>query len=276
MESNSIFSGLACLIIPALCCFVPLAGLLILGALNKDRLTQLLGDLLLPASLTSKAVDYTPAEVGLLASLRSPDPVARWQATEFKYPTLSLDERVQKLIHEQAFNTAFIGFATGFLGPVSSFVTMPVDLITTGRIQAEMVGAIAHACGKLDPDEDPLDVRRRTFMLMVGGEQLVTQLGQYLGRYVVWIVGRSLGRSLLKSVPVLGAIMGGVFEYLITRGIGEFAVKRYTGQFSPQLRTILNKTQDAAATLVSQGALKKPPLDMPNVTQPDDEPGGGI
>ena len=153
---------------------------------------------------------------------------------------------IGELIEDQARWNA----GTGFLSGVGGFALLPLQLpaavTATWVIQTRMVGAIAHLHGY---DLEHQAVRTQILLTLLGEEagQLLKQLGVKAGQRLaqaqlhrlpaatLLAINRAVGfqlvsrfgeRGLLRlesSIPVLGGVIGGGIDYLLTRRLGAFA-----------------------------------------------------
>jgi hypothetical protein len=141
VNNISIPSGLFCLVLPLLFCLAPLIVIGLFVAVSR-----------------SKAPQPIPGRVGVAYQgkrnivnriiLPNPATVQReFEQLRVRYPATEANLLVKKVIAKAAFNAGFIGFVTGAPGLPAMPVTVPIDFLATGRIQAAMIQTIAYAHG---------------------------------------------------------------------------------------------------------------------------------
>ena len=170
---------------------------------------------------------------------------------EGKHDTIYED--VEDLIDWQVGKAASAGFLTGFLGPLSAILGIPVNLTVVAFIQLRMVAAIAHMAGY-----DVKDDRVKTLCLVclcgkaisdvlkgVGvlyGQKLLVAAGRRFSGNAVeracavvaskLLVGAGVkvGSQATKFVPFLGGVVNGAIDGALTRAIGEAARETFVGE----------------------------------------------
>jgi len=156
--------------------------------------------------------------------------------------------RVDSLINWETAKNFTSGFITGLGGLLTLPVAVPAALGASWVIQARMAGAIAQICGR-DLTED----RVRTLVLLSlagdSGKEVLKRAGitvtskltqkaiqRIPGRILIEINKRVGFRlltkagekgivNLMKVVPVVGGVVGGVFDAVTCRTVG-YAAKR--------------------------------------------------
>jgi hypothetical protein len=155
---------------------------------------------------------------------------------------------VDELIEDQARWNAGTGFLTGLGG----FSLLPVQLTAaataTWVIQTRLVGAIAHLNG-FDLEHEA--VRTQILLTLVGEEagEVLKQVGvkasqqfaqaqlRRLPSALLTAINRAVGFQLVtkfgergvvnlhRVIPVVGGLVGGGIDYVMTRRLGEFAAQ---------------------------------------------------
>lgn len=166
---------------------------------------------------------------GLLMRTVAPRPEELVVWAHRKWPNATRDQLAGKLISSTAGKCGFIGFVTGAPGLFALPVTLPVDIVATGRLQAVMVQALAYL---YEIDDDPDDAQRRGLMIMVGGGSLARSITQ--------LSIKIIGPSMMKAVPVLGALAGYAANYALAQVAGRAAMTNF--------RRSLTDTASRAAT----------------------------
>lgn len=156
----------------------------------------------------------------------------------------TLDSQVKSLIRWQNTKAASIGFVTGLGGAAALPIMIPSNIASVLFIQVRMICAIA-IMGGHDLKEDK--VKAMVFMCMCGsstmdmmkalsitvGKQAFLKMNQEMIKKVNTAVGiRLLARtgesgavSFTKAVPLLGGVIGGAFDGVMTNIIGNVAKK---------------------------------------------------
>lgn len=160
-------------------------------------------------------------------------------ANSFLSQSGTLHEQVNSLIKWQ---TAKSG-TSGFLGGVGGLVTMsfliPANMASVLYIQIRMVAAIAYM-GGYDLNNDK--VKSMIFFCLAGNGvkelaketsiRVSTGLAQKAGQKMITKVG---GKSLSKAIPLMGGIVGGAFDALSTKMLGNVARKIFIDKPNPDL-----------------------------------------
>lgn len=158
---------------------------------------------------------------GLIMRTIAPRPEELVVWAQRKWPNLSREELARKMVSTTAGKCGFIGFVTGAPGLFALPVTLPIDIVATGRLQASMIQALAYI---YETDDDPDAIQRRGLMVMVGGGSLA--------RSITRLSIKLIGPSLLKAVPVLGAIAGYAANYALAHVAGRVAIAHFSGTTS--------------------------------------------
>jgi len=160
---------------------------------------------------------------------------------------------VKKIISRRSLKAGGIGAICGLGGFLTMPVTMPSDMYLTFQIQARMVLAIAYIYGWNVHDSDiATDI-----LLVMGGNAGISALknvGIKVGQeYAKKAVSKHITRELMKKstrivrrkiitkagekslvsftklMPIVGAPIGGAFDYFGTLSLGKTALKFYGG-----------------------------------------------
>lgn len=164
----------------------------------------------------------------------TPDPAAlqaRLAALRRRYPRLSDDALVQRLIADRAAAAGLVGALTGVGGVITLPVAIPVDFALTAKIQASLIHFVAQIYA---PDQPPPIGRAQTYAILAGNRftlqaaDVSTRAVQAaITRLMRRLLAETVAESLLKAVPLVGAIVGFVFNYATTRAVGELAFRKY-------------------------------------------------
>ena len=159
----------------------------------------------------------------------------------------------KKVISRRSLKSGGIGALCGLGGFITMPITMPSDMYLTFRIQARMVLAIAYIYEWNVHDEDTAT----DILLVMGGNAGVNALKnvgikmgqeytkkavqQHITREVMKKINKVISRKIItkagekslvsfaKLVPVIGAPIGGAFDFFGTQAVGRTALKFYKG-----------------------------------------------
>jgi uncharacterized protein (DUF697 family) len=158
------------------------------------------------------------------------------------------DSAVDDLINWQCAKTSVTGFVSGLPGFVAMPITIPADMVTLWYVQLRMVAAIGRIYGN-DPKEDR--VRTLAYASLLGGsiQEALGKFGAEVGTKASTAALRSMSTAtlleinkavgfrlatkfgqkgavnLVKLVPLVGGIVGGMINFAGTRIIGKTAKK---------------------------------------------------
>lgn len=165
-----------------------------------------------------------------------------------KYP--DTDTAIKHYVHWQERKSGTTGVITGFGGFATMAATLPADLASVTYIQLKMVAVIATIRG-YDPHDD--EVRSLAFISFLGmsvvdfvkksGIKATESLGVKVIKKVPQVVLNKINATvgsrfvtkfgekgvvnLGKGIPVLGAAVGGGFDYASTARIAHKAKKNF-------------------------------------------------
>lgn len=164
-----------------------------------------------------------------------------------KHEGSTLDQ-VHSLIRWQCTRTATSGFVTGLGGLIALPVTVPAHITTVLFLQIRMITAIA-IMGGHDVNDDR--VKTLVYACLAGnaakevlrkagiqiGERLTISAINSITRKSLVTINRAVGFRLLtkfgekgainlgKAVPVVGGLVGAIFEAVFTKMVGKVAKK---------------------------------------------------
>ncbi len=157
-----------------------------------------------------------------------------------------LSQAIEALIEDQARWNASTGFVTGVGGFAFLPFQLPAAITATWVIQTRMVAAIAALYG-FDLEHEA--VRTQILLTLIGEEagELLKQVGVKLSQQIAQAqlrrlpasalvaINRAVGFRLVtkfgqrgvvnlhKAIPVLGGVVGGGIDYLMTKQLGGYA-----------------------------------------------------
>ncbi|MDA3939149.1 MAG: EcsC family protein [Spirochaetia bacterium] len=159
----------------------------------------------------------------------------------------------KKIISRRSWKAGGVGAVSGLGGLITLPVTMPSDMYLTFRIQARMVLAIAYIYGwNIHDEEISTDI-----LLVMGGNaginavknlgiktgqeiakksvqkhitrEVMKKINKVVSRKIITKAGEKSILSFSKLVPVIGAPIGGSFDFFGTKAVGHTALKFYKG-----------------------------------------------
>lgn len=158
----------------------------------------------------------------------------------------SLRDKVNSLIRWQNTKAGTSGFVTGLGGLLTLPVTLPTNITTVLYVQIRMIAAIAKM-GGYDLKDDRVKSLVYTCLVASSASDVVKQTGIAIGQKlalnalknmsadVLVKINQKVGFKLLtkfgekgainlgKSIPILGGIVGGLFDSISTNTIGNVA-----------------------------------------------------
>ena len=143
----------------------------------------------------------------------------KMQAIKAKKPDIDDDKLIAKIVNQQAFKCGVVGAITGFGGFVTLPITLPVDLLLTARYQATMVSFIAQVHGF----EESVENKAATYAVITGSTELSKATSVLVRKYAP----RVLSKSFSKLIPVLGAVIAFVVNYVMARSMAKAATVWY-------------------------------------------------
>ncbi len=163
----------------------------------------------------------------------------------------SVEAAIDDLIMWQTGYAATAGFVTNLGGLITLPVAVPVNLASVLLIQLRMIAAIAHLRGYNIKDPQvrtlaflsltgsaaatilqdfgvKLGTKLTTSLIMQISGKTLTRINQAVGFRLVTKAGSTGLVNLTKMVPFVGGFVGGGFDAVVTRGIGEAARRTFT------------------------------------------------
>ena len=166
---------------------------------------------------------------------------------------LDREQLARKIISRRCLKAGGVGAVCGLGGFIMMPITMPGDMYYTFRIQARMVLALAHLYDwNIHDDDFETDI-----LIVMGGSTVIGSFSQvgikigqeytkksiqkYITREVMKRLNRVISRKIIskagekslisftKLVPIIGAPIGGAFDYLGTMAVGRTALNFYKG-----------------------------------------------
>jgi len=165
-----------------------------------------------------------------------------------KYP--ERDRAIEKFVSTQVTKCTTSGFVTGFGGFATMIVTLPANITSVLYVQMRMIATIATMCGYNIQDDE---VQTLVYVCLTGTAladickdagikfankitiatikklpgKVLTKINQKVGFRFVTKFGSKGIVNLGKMVPVVGAVVGGSFDFVSTKIIAKQAYKTF-------------------------------------------------
>jgi len=158
-----------------------------------------------------------------------------------RYPRESEAQLVGRLIRREAFRTGVIGAVTGFGGFFTLILGLPIDMLTTSRIQAQLVAFIGERYGR-EP-RTPTEKQVQRYLIMAGGGPL----NRWTSRLLLDFAARFVSKALAAFIPFIGAFLNFGVNYFFTQATGRLALEWYSGNLSFAGRRLAPPPPEVAA-----------------------------
>ncbi|WOO42818.1 hypothetical protein [Rubellicoccus peritrichatus] len=132
-----------------------------------------------------------------------------------KYPNDDRARLVERVIKRESFNAGVVGFFTGLGGLLTLPIALPIDMLASIKIQSRLVEFLLHeasASGELTEAE------KLKVMAIVFGAGKVTDVG---GKLALSLTTKYAPQVVLKSIPLLGGVVGFAMDYISTRAVAK-------------------------------------------------------
>ncbi len=152
-----------------------------------------------------------------------PDPPSvnqDFKKLQSQHESLSDDELAQLIVTSTAKKCGKVGFFTGIFGFYTVLLAVPTDIILSIKYEAEMAQLLAFT---YDYTEDMIDFKAESLLVVIG-EAVVGE-----------ILTTTISKSIVRSIPLLGAVIGYFLNYWAAKIIGQFAVYYYKGESPEEL-----------------------------------------
>jgi hypothetical protein len=147
-------------------------------------------------------------------------------AMRAKQPDISREQLARHIIQRQALRAGIVGAITGIGGFWTLPIALPVDLILSFQIQAQLVNFIAYLYRDKHPEGFNAEVR--TYLIMTGSSHVTQTSINYLTRLAVRIAGKSFS----KIIPFAGAVISFGVNSVIVQVMGRAAMRWYAQETS--------------------------------------------
>lgn len=171
-------------------------------------------------------------------------------ADNYLLKNISVEKAAKIFIKNQKIKCASSGFATSFGGFITMPVTLPANVTSVMYFQMRMIACIAYM-GGYDVNSDQVQTMIYVCLAGLSLEQLLknagikiaekctlnliekipgkvlTKINQAVGFRLITKFGEKGVINLGKGVPIVGAVVGGSFDYFSTRVIANRAYKMF-------------------------------------------------
>ncbi|MDD2480678.1 MAG: EcsC family protein [Lutispora sp.] len=168
-------------------------------------------------------------------------------------PAISNEKLAKKILNRKSFKNGLVGAATGLGGLLILPVAVPTDLAFSWRIQAYMAFSIAYVYGHAP---QTTDLKTDLYLILAGDsakevlkrfgieaskaatkkvvdryitKEVMQKIWKVLGQKIITKAGEKSFTSFAKMIPIIGAPVGFVFDWVSTLAVGHFAIKYYKG-----------------------------------------------
>ena len=139
-----------------------------------------------------------------------------------KHPQETEAQIQTRVIKGEALNAGIIGFITGLGGILTLPIALPVDIFATIKIQYRLVEYLLNKHQKADA---LMDTQRMKILAVVFGSSRLSEVGL---KFAMKTVTKYAPQVVLKSVPILGGVVGFFIDYYSTKAITKYAVHALT------------------------------------------------
>lgn len=168
-------------------------------------------------------------------------------------PGISCDKLAHKILDRKSVKNGLVGAITGLGGLITLPISVPADLICTWRIQAAMAFSIAYVYGHT---KNTIDLKTDLYIIIAGDSvkqalkrvgievtksvtkkavqkyvtrDVMVKIWKVVGQKIITKAGEKSLTSFMKMVPLVGAPVGFVFDWVATQAVGRFAISYYRG-----------------------------------------------
>jgi len=168
----------------------------------------------------------------------------------------NLKDKVNSLIRWQNTKAGTSGFITGLGGIITLPVAIPANMASVIYIQVRMIAAIAYMAGH-DLKDDRVKTLSYVCLTGNGAKDILKEISKKMGSNILKsaiknISGKTLVKinqrvgfrlltkfgekgviNLGKAIPLIGGVIGGVFDSTVTNTIGNVARKTFLSGLNP-------------------------------------------
>jgi len=169
-------------------------------------------------------------------------------ANKYNSDSEPLDKQAKKLITGQISMASTYGFITGLGGIFTMPVSLPANIASLLYVQIRLVAAIACLCNH---DINNSNVKTKVFLCLCGNEVndllrdfeirtgttldyldnifdvSLNTINQAVALHILKKFGQTGVVTFLNVVPVLGGVINGTFDAMLTKTIGTIAIRTF-------------------------------------------------
>ncbi len=194
--------------------------------------------------------------------------IAQFIALREEDPTTSTRKLVGRVVQRQALRAGVVGAVTSVGGAFTLPIGLPLDVITTARIQATTLHLVAWAYELENPGQVPkvLDINE-IFGLRNGGaltvqvdkisQQLILQQSERFSNLALRRALLTVGeKAFAKLIPGFGMFIGFAVNYFTARALGLLAIRWYSGNIQQVGQQIKAARESASPRDVNSSLLQ--------------------
>jgi uncharacterized protein (DUF697 family) len=133
----------------------------------------------------------------------------RFDTYKLEYPEATDIELIRKVIHRESIVAGILGFITGVGGVAAMPITLPLDVISSVRIQSRLTKFIQDKLGNTSDTKN--------MAIAVTTNQVSTITAGYVLKLTLQFVPKIAG----KAIPIVGGIIGALVDASSTKALGE-------------------------------------------------------
>jgi hypothetical protein len=185
-----------------------------------------------------------------------------------KEPDKETHHLINRVLHQQAIRSGLIGAITSVGGVFTLPIALPIDLVTTARIQSTTLHFIAWAYEMEKSGQVPKVLNLNEILGMKGGgflnvkvdemtQQLVIAQSERFSRMATRRALLMVGeKAFAKLIPGIGFLIGFGVNYVTARSMGHLASEWYSGNIDRYGQQIKSARENIGTIKPSQ-ALKE-------------------
>ena len=137
----------------------------------------------------------------------------RFNKYKLENPDATNREIIRKVIHRECIVAGILGFITGVGGLAAMPITLPVDIISSIRIQARLTKFVQQKLGNTSD--------MKNMAIAVTTNQVSTMTASYVLKLTLQFIPKIAG----KAIPIVGGIVGALVDASSTKALGEVLMK---------------------------------------------------
>lgn len=138
------------------------------------------------------------------------------------YPDENDDEILSRVVRREALIAGVIGFVTGIGGLLTLPIALPIDILSTIRIQYRLVEFLL---SKNIENRRGVGTDRLKVLAIVFGSSRLSSAG---GKVVIATVTKYAPQVVLKGIPIIGGVVGFLIDYMSTKTVARLAMREFS------------------------------------------------